>query len=181
VFDAAAYLPAALVPQFDAFRGTLLSWFRTFGLAAGGASDADSEAANRARQNLNAAEATLRDAEKERADTDAAIAGLADPAKFGPAGEWKKLDGTCLEHNAGEYTYEVCLFGEARQKPNKGGQTFSLGCVCAARSGPREAEARADTSRAGTRPRRPGPRRTIRARTTRTARSAGTVRSAPSL
>lgn len=27
------------------------------------------------------------------------------------------------------YTYEVCLFDEARQKPNKGGSTFSLGCV----------------------------------------------------
>lgn len=25
------------------------------------------------------------------------------------------------------YTYEVCLFDEARQKPNKGGSTFSLG------------------------------------------------------
>jgi hypothetical protein len=27
------------------------------------------------------------------------------------------------------YTYEVCLFDEARQKPNKGGTTFSLGYV----------------------------------------------------
>lgn len=25
------------------------------------------------------------------------------------------------------YTYEVCLFNEAKQKPNKGGQSFSLG------------------------------------------------------
>ena len=27
------------------------------------------------------------------------------------------------------YTYEVCLFGEARQKPMNGGTTFSLGYV----------------------------------------------------
>lgn len=27
------------------------------------------------------------------------------------------------------YTYEVCLFGEAKQIPNKGGSTFSLGSV----------------------------------------------------
>lgn len=27
------------------------------------------------------------------------------------------------------YTYEVCLFGEAKQKPNHGGSTFSLGYV----------------------------------------------------
>ncbi len=25
------------------------------------------------------------------------------------------------------YTYEVCLFGTAKQKPNKGGSTFTLG------------------------------------------------------
>ena len=27
------------------------------------------------------------------------------------------------------YVYEVCLFDEARQRPLKGGQTFSLGYV----------------------------------------------------
>jgi hypothetical protein len=27
------------------------------------------------------------------------------------------------------YTYEVCLFEEAKQKPNRGGTTFSLGSV----------------------------------------------------
>ena len=27
------------------------------------------------------------------------------------------------------YTYEVCLFGEVKQKPNQGGTTFSLGSV----------------------------------------------------
>jgi len=46
---------------------------------------------------------------------------------YGREGEWKKLEGTCLEKDTGEYTYEVCLFDEARQKPNKGGTTFSLG------------------------------------------------------
>ena len=32
-----------------------------------------------------------------------------------------------LEFNS--YTYEVCLFGEVKQKPNHGGTTFSLGSV----------------------------------------------------
>lgn len=68
---------------------------------------------------------------------------------FGHEGEWKKLKGVCLEREVGEcvylfiylfvgggllifddsYIYEVCLFGEVKQKPVGGGQEFSLGCV----------------------------------------------------
>lgn len=36
-------------------------------------------------------------------------------------------DGHITQHDS--YTYEVCLFGEARQKPMNGGTTFSLGYV----------------------------------------------------
>jgi protein kinase C substrate 80K-H len=68
---------------------------------------------------------------------------LFDVTAFGTQGEWKKLNKLCLSKDTGEcvvlifncfivlisgsYTYEVCLFDEARQKPNKGGATFSLG------------------------------------------------------
>ena len=70
---------------------------------------------------------------------------------FGPKGEWKKLDGTCVEKVSGEwvkrfssrafhgldwiardshicrYTYEVCFFGRATQKSNKDGSSNYLG------------------------------------------------------
>ena len=35
---------------------------------------------------------------------------------YGPLSEWKKLDGTCVETVSGDYTYELCFFGEAKQK-----------------------------------------------------------------
>ncbi|KAL7424783.1 hypothetical protein Q5752_000467 [Cryptotrichosporon argae] len=46
---------------------------------------------------------------------------------YGPQGEWKKLDGTCIDTVAGDYTYEVCFFGKATQKSNKDGATNNLG------------------------------------------------------
>lgn len=46
---------------------------------------------------------------------------------YGPQGEWKKLDGTCIDTVAGDYTYELCFFGGARQKSNKDSSSNSLG------------------------------------------------------
>jgi hypothetical protein len=68
-------------------------------------------------------------AKNEKRDFEKELSELFDTEKFGAEGEWKKLENLCLEHDAGEYTYEICLFDEARQKPNKGGSTFSLGFI----------------------------------------------------
>jgi protein kinase C substrate 80K-H len=86
-------------------------------------------ALTRARAALSEAETALRN---DKSSHETAITDLRDlfsPTKFGTQGEWKKLYNTCLTHDAGEYTYEVCLFEEAKQKPGpgKGGGTFSLG------------------------------------------------------
>jgi len=104
---------------------------------------------SQARQLLNDAEHELENliSDKEKAEND--VLEIFNVHGFGAEGEWKKLDRTCLEKDAGEcvyffllgplpnvallgfcsYTYEVCLFGEAKQKPNHGGTTFSLGSV----------------------------------------------------
>lgn len=101
--------------------------------------------ASRTRQVLSDAEHSLRLTQDELQTAREDLSDLFDPTGFGAAGEWKKLDGLCLEKDTGEcvpsairpltwcthlasrYTYEVCLFDEARQKPNKGGSSFSLG------------------------------------------------------
>ena len=75
------------------------------------------------------AENQLRALRKEKESAQKDLARLFDPEWFGAEGEWKKLDGQCFSKDTGEYTYEVCMFGEARQKPNKGGSSHSLGFV----------------------------------------------------
>lgn len=55
-----------------------------------------------AQQTLTEAKNALKKVEKERQTAEADIARLSDPAGFGAKGEWKKLDGTCLEKDVGE-------------------------------------------------------------------------------
>ncbi|KAI9314557.1 glucosidase II beta subunit-like-domain-containing protein [Dichotomocladium elegans] len=46
---------------------------------------------------------------------------------YGERHEWLKLKDVCAEKNEGEYTYSVCLFGNAYQKSNKDGARINLG------------------------------------------------------
>lgn len=83
----------------------------------------------RARQALTDAESALARSKSDQSSAQESLDSLFKLSGFGAEGEWKKLDQTCLEKDTGEYTYEICLFGEAKQKPNNGGSTFSLGSV----------------------------------------------------
>ncbi|KAI0346969.1 hypothetical protein BDW22DRAFT_1351294 [Trametopsis cervina] len=126
LFDFSAYIPDALLPQYETFRNTLASFLKPFGVISGDANDGAADASH-AKQALDDAESKLRTATSSKDKVAEDISRLSDPKWFGREGEFKKLDGTCLEKNTGDYTYEVCLFGEAKQKPNHGGSTFSLG------------------------------------------------------
>jgi len=123
--DFKAYLPAFLIPQYEVLRDTLVSWFQVLGIFKG-SSTAASEA-TRAREKLNNAENGLNLAQKHLENGREELANLFDPTGYGAEGEWKKLHNTCLTKDTGDYVYEVCLFEEARQNPNHGGSSFSLG------------------------------------------------------
>ncbi|KAH8113337.1 endoplasmic reticulum protein [Phellopilus nigrolimitatus] len=125
LFDLSAYIPDALVPQYEALKDSVVSLLETLGIArAPGGTALDTSKARTAFQD---AEHDLALTRTEKADAQRELARLFDSEWYGPEGEWKKLDGLCLSKDTGDYTYEVCLFGEARQKPNKGGSSFSLG------------------------------------------------------
>ncbi|KAJ3476466.1 hypothetical protein NLI96_g11139 [Meripilus lineatus] len=125
LFDLYSYIPDSLIPQYDAFRESITSWLGLLGIVKTGSTDAADS--SRARQAFNDAEHSLKLARQEKEKAEKDLQRLFDPEWFGREGQWKKLENTCLEKDTGEYTYEVCLFDEARQKPNKGGSTFSLG------------------------------------------------------
>ncbi|EIN10218.1 hypothetical protein PUNSTDRAFT_63724 [Punctularia strigosozonata HHB-11173 SS5] len=127
VFDISSYLPESLLPQYEAFRETLASWLTTFGLVKPSGDTSAGRSAEKARSALHDAEHSLKLTRDEKKEAEENLEDLFDIKGFGAQGEWKKLESLCLEKDTGEYTYEVCLFDEARQKPNKGGQTFSLG------------------------------------------------------
>ncbi|KAJ7047793.1 glucosidase II beta subunit-like-domain-containing protein [Mycena alexandri] len=125
VFNMRSYLPESFIPQYEEMRETIISWLEVIGISG---SDAEvSSDSSKARQAFNAAETALNKVKKEKKEAEEDLEEIFDINGFGVDGEWKKLDGTCLALDTGEYTYEVCMFEEAKQKPNKGGTTFNLG------------------------------------------------------
>ncbi|CUA73826.1 protein kinase C substrate 80K-H [Rhizoctonia solani] len=115
------YVPDALIPAFLNVK----TWLT--GSAQTSASGETSEATVNARNAHNSAVNALRDSERELKDSEEALAKLESGGHFGKDGEWKKLDGKCLEKDTGEYTYSVCLFGSATQKSNRDHATNNLG------------------------------------------------------
>ncbi|KAF8211567.1 glucosidase II beta subunit-like-domain-containing protein [Mycena galopus ATCC 62051] len=125
VFTLRSYLPESFLPGYEGVRETLLSWLEIFGIA--GTDVEKSTDSSKARQAFNDAEAALKRVKDQKKNAEDDLNDIFNAEAFGPEGEWKKLDGQCLELNTGEYTYEVCMFEEVKQKPNKGGTTFNLG------------------------------------------------------
>lgn len=89
-------------------------------------SDAEPASVTAARTQLNEASSRLNQLENDLAHRQEDI--VVDPKKWGPQSEWKALQDVCIEKDMGEYTYELCFFGQATQKPNRGhGGNVSLG------------------------------------------------------
>jgi protein kinase C substrate 80K-H len=118
VFDIASYLPDSFVPQYEDFKDTLVSWLAMFGIireeegvSAGRFRqftiryffiESPCIDTSRARQALQDAESALNKVKREKETAEKDIQKIFDPTMFGAEGEWKKLDGTCLEHPSGE-------------------------------------------------------------------------------
>ncbi|KAF5371945.1 hypothetical protein D9615_008110 [Tricholomella constricta] len=126
LFDLTSYLPDSVIPQYEEFKDTLVSWLRTFGIIRGG-DDTSAADSTHARQAFTDAESALKSVKDENKKAKEDVAELFNIHGFGRDGEWKKLDNYCLRKTVGDYTYELCLFNEARQIPRNGGSTFSLG------------------------------------------------------
>lgn len=126
------YLPDAVVPYFEAGVDTLLDLLLKANIISDykrntrkGTEEGEAENVSAARTNHRTADNALRDIERSLESKKNEL--NADPERWGRRGEFKALDGKCVEKNMGEYTYEFCFFGTATQKPNRGHGNVSLG------------------------------------------------------
>jgi protein kinase C substrate 80K-H len=103
VFDLSSYIPDILLPEYESAVNKVVGWLSTLGIVKGaGGKGGESAEATRAREALSSAESALNRVIKEHKDATEDLADLFDPEAFGKLGEWKKLQGTCLEKDTGE-------------------------------------------------------------------------------
>ncbi|TFK74377.1 hypothetical protein BDN72DRAFT_812753 [Pluteus cervinus] len=121
--DDASHMSSVL-PKYEELKDTFVSWMQTLGLVHRDVDPAGET--SRARQEFHDAENSLKRAQEDKKSAEKDLKELFDPRHFGSRGQWKKLDGLCLQKEHGDYTYELCFFQEAKQIP-KSGSTFSLG------------------------------------------------------
>ncbi|KAL0058582.1 hypothetical protein AAF712_010460 [Marasmius tenuissimus] len=100
LFDLASYLPDSVIPQYEEIKDTVVSWLQMLGVIQG--DDGNAADATRARQALTDAENALKKAENAKKDAEDDLDELFSIDGFGADGEWKKLDGLCLEKDTGE-------------------------------------------------------------------------------
>jgi hypothetical protein len=119
VLNLPSYLPEPLLAKYESIKSTILSWMRTLGIlqgvvdsTAGARSlgytsplvkciDGNVESA-RAQEAFHEAERSLKLTVEEKSKAEEELADLFSPEGFGLEGEWKKLEGTCLELDTGE-------------------------------------------------------------------------------
>ncbi|OCF38619.1 protein kinase C substrate 80K-H [Kwoniella heveanensis CBS 569] len=131
------YIPDSMYDSWETVRDTMIDWMIRFGLIGG-----KSKAGSKAKTSGGAADGPHVAAAKEKhrnlandlnklrneiTKSEETIGKLGGGSGFGPSGEWKKLDGTCVDKVSGDYTYELCFFGRATQKSNKDGSSNYMG------------------------------------------------------
>ncbi|XP_053393979.1 glucosidase 2 subunit beta-like isoform X2 [Mercenaria mercenaria] len=79
-------------------------------------------AADEARQQFNDADAKLKETENQIRDLQSYLG-----TDYGPNEEYSVLKGNCYEYTDREYTYKLCAFDRATQRPKSGGSETSLG------------------------------------------------------
>ncbi|KAM0791314.1 hypothetical protein ACM66B_005786 [Microbotryomycetes sp. NB124-2] len=126
LFKIDEYLPTQWRPIYDNYKRSLIQFLVKTGIiyppSSSSSSGSDRPELARARAEHASLVEEIGKAEGKVKDVKEALG-----KDWGPEWEWKKLDGTCVEKDTGEYTYSVCFFGQATQKSNNNGARTSLG------------------------------------------------------
>ncbi|KAF8324464.1 endoplasmic reticulum protein [Cantharellus anzutake] len=115
LFSIENYIPDSLMPLYESAKRTLLNTLHSLSII-NAAIDVDKHRATH-QSALN----VLRQSQDQLKQNEDDLDKLFDPAHFGKQGEWKKLDGECIEKDIGDYTYSLCFFDSAHQKSRNGG------------------------------------------------------------
>ncbi|KAG0166326.1 hypothetical protein DFQ28_001547 [Apophysomyces sp. BC1034] len=80
-------------------------------------------------EELEAARKTHKDLQSQIQDKEDKLKEVTDELEkdYGHENEWLKLKDVCVEKNEGEYTYSLCVLGDAYQKSNRDGMRTNLG------------------------------------------------------
>ncbi|PWY98421.1 hypothetical protein BCV70DRAFT_201738 [Testicularia cyperi] len=133
LFRVHEYLPDVFVPYFEAMVDTLLDVLIKANIITdvkrmrpkSGSDGDEPENVALARKAHTDASSQL---SKTRSDLETRTNKLKDMStKYGRQMEFKSLENKCVSKDMGEYTYEYCFFGRAKQIPNNGGGQISLG------------------------------------------------------
>lgn len=122
------YIPDSLYGSWEHVRDVAIDWMIRFGLA--GRSKTKTSSGDGPQ--VAAAREKHRLLNNELVKLNGAIRDTEDTLKnmelhYGREGEWKKLDGSCVDKVVGDYTYELCFFGKATQRSNKDKSSNNLG------------------------------------------------------
>jgi len=102
VFELSNYLPDSVLPAYEELRDTLVSWLSKLGIVRTPSAGSTSTESSHTRQAFHDAENELSRLRSELEQKQADVKDVFDVEGFGRDGEWKKLDGTCLEKESGE-------------------------------------------------------------------------------
>ncbi|BEJ14197.1 hypothetical protein CspHIS471_0313710 [Cutaneotrichosporon sp. HIS471] len=121
------YIPDSMYEYYFSAREALVDILTNMGVLKKTAVINDGPHVAAARERFNAAERELNTVRSAITSAEETLEQIGNKHWFGPDGEWKKLDGTCVDTIAGDYTYELCFFGGATQKSNKDHSSNNLG------------------------------------------------------
>ncbi|CAK9780364.1 hypothetical protein CC85DRAFT_287897 [Cutaneotrichosporon oleaginosum] len=121
------YIPDSLYEYYYSAREAFVGALTSMGVLKKDVVAHDGPHVSAARERYNAAERELNAVRSAISGAEETLEQIGNRHWFGPEGEWKKLDGTCVDTVAGDYTYELCFFGKATQKSNKDHSSNNLG------------------------------------------------------
>ena len=122
VFSFEAYLPGFVRDLVHDHLRSLRVWFIENGILADSGKGKESQLVKAAREAVETVNRDLNNKKRELEKTEKDLG-----TDYGPEDIFRALKGKCVSTDAGEYTYELCWWGNTSQKSKKGHGNTNMG------------------------------------------------------